>query len=176
MLTLERRALAREVRADGRRLTGYAAVFNQTTHIAGLHERIACGAFRASLADGADILALADHDAARLLARTASGTLRLREDAHGLAFDLDLPDTSVGRDILALAQRGDLGGMSIGFIMREETNRDGVRELRGVDLKEISVVQAWPAYPGTEVQARAKVVAHISNTNAARRRRWVETL
>ena len=74
------------------------------------HESIASTAFRDSLASGADILALVDHDAGRLLARTSSGTLRLGTDSRGLHFELDLPETTLGRDVLALAERRDLGG------------------------------------------------------------------
>jgi phage head maturation protease len=82
----------------------------------------------------------------------------LSEDTRGLAFDLDVPDTTHGRDVLALAERGDLGGMSFGFIVGKggEAWNGNKRELRAVDLKEISVVSAWPAYEGTVVSARAK--------------------
>ena len=106
-MNLERRA-AIEIRAKGRRLEGYAAVFNEETRIADFREIIRPGAFRTSLAG--DVLALADHDASKVLGRTKSGTLRLAEDSRGLAFDLDVPGTSLGNDILALAERGDLGG------------------------------------------------------------------
>jgi uncharacterized protein len=50
-----------------------------------------------------------------VLARTRSGTLRLAEDSKGLAFDLDVPNTSFGRDVLELAERGDIGGASFAF-------------------------------------------------------------
>jgi HK97 family phage prohead protease len=149
---------AAEVRtAAGRRLEGYAAVFNTEARIGDFSETVRPNAFRASLLSGADVLALVDHDPGRLLARRSSGTLRLSEDARGLAFDLDLPDTTLGRDVLALAQRGDLGGMSFGFRVTDENwpARDQ-RELRAVDLAEISVVHAWPAYSGTTVAARAQ--------------------
>ena len=98
----ERRA-ALEVRAAGRRLEGYAAVFDSEAPIGAFRESIRPGAFRAALATGKDVLALVDHDPARLLGRTGSGTLRLSEDSRGLAFELDVPDTQLGRDILALA-------------------------------------------------------------------------
>lgn len=153
--TLERRQ-AIEFRSDGRKLVGYAATFGTEAKLGSIVETIRPGAFRASLVAGRDILALADHDPSKVLARTRSGTLKLAEDARGLAFELALPDTQAGRDVLALAERGDLGGMSFGFIATDtawpEKNR---RELRTVELHEISVVSAWPAYRGTEVQARA---------------------
>jgi HK97 family phage prohead protease len=153
---IEHRAAAAEIRAAGRRLTGHAAVFGVETRIGNFVEVVAAGAFTASLADGTDKLALVDHDPARVLARTRSGTLRLSEDQHGLAFTIEAPDTTLGRDVLALAERGDLGGMSFGFRVRPDGERwqGSRRELRSVDLVEVSIVSGFPAYPDTSVAAR----------------------
>lgn len=153
---IERRGAAGGLRATGRTLTGYAAVFNDETHIGSFSERIAPGAFRDSLASGRDVLALLDHRADVLLGRTRSGTLKLTEDAKGLRFDLELPDTQAGRDLVALAERGDLGGMSFGFVAEDESWTGNTRELRSVSLHEISVVQSWPAYQTTEISLRNK--------------------
>ena len=152
--TLERRGATVDVSARGRRLEGYAALFGVEARIGSSTETIRAGAFKGALAG--DVLALADHDATRVLARTKSGTLRLSEDSRGLAFEIDLPETQAGRDLLALAERGDLGGMSFGFRVPQGGERwtGNRRELRTIDLKEISVVSAWPAYPGTTIQAR----------------------
>lgn len=152
----ERRSAPLEVRVAGRKLEGYAALYGVEARIGGVRETIRRGAFTRSIKSGRDVLALVDHDASRVLARTRSGTLRLAEDTRGLAFDLDVPETAAGRDVLALAARGDLGGMSFGFtVPRGGETRDGeVRALEAVTLHEISVVQAWPAYDGTTVQAR----------------------
>jgi len=155
----ERRAFAAEFRAKGRRLEGVAALFGRDTKIGSFTESIRAGAFRDTLASGRDVLALVDHDPSRVLARTRSGTLRLAEDSRGLAFDLDLPGTQAGNDVLALVERGDVGGMSFGFSVRskgDEWSGDR-RELQSVDLHEISVVLAWPAYDGTIVNARGVV-------------------
>lgn len=152
---IERRT-ASGLQANGRTLTGYVAVFNAETRVGGFRERIAPGAFTKSLESGRDILALADHDTRAVLGRTASGTFALHEDAHGLAFTLTLPDTQAGRDTAALAVRGDLGGMSFGFVAIEEEWRNDLRELREVDLHEISVIQAIPAYSQTSVSLRSK--------------------
>ncbi|WP_299935357.1 HK97 family phage prohead protease [uncultured Nitratireductor sp.] len=156
-MTLEKRA-ATEVRAEGRRLVGYAAVFGQEARIADFTETIAPGAFQRSLAGGGDILALVDHDKSRVLARTKSGTLRLSEDERGLRFEIDVPDTTLGRDLLTMAARSDLGGMSFGFSVDPDGDewRGEHRTLRAVTLHEISVVQSFPAYDGTSVSARAR--------------------
>jgi HK97 family phage prohead protease len=152
--TLERR-FATELRTAGRRIEGYAATFSAEADLGAFRERIAPGAFRNALSG--DILALLDHDPAKVLGRSRTGTLRLNEDGRGLAFSLDVPDTSAGRDVLALAERGDLGGMSFGFNVPDggEEWEGRTRTLRSIDLREISVVSAWPAYEGTEIALRA---------------------
>jgi hypothetical protein len=172
----ERRALAAEVRAKGRRLEGFAALFDRETRIGAFIETIRPGAFRGTLASGRDILGLVDHDPSRVLARTRSGTLRLAEDSRGLAFDLDVPDTQAGRDALALAERGDVGGASFAFTVPPGGDAwDGdKRELRALDLHEISIVLAWPAYEGTTVNARAAALARPVVRVLARR--WLDTL
>jgi HK97 family phage prohead protease len=155
---LERRSAPLEVRAKGRRIDGYAATFGVEARLPGVTEVLTPGAFAASLRSNSDILALFDHDATKILARTRSKTLRLSEDSKGLAFDLDIPDTSHGRDVLALAERGDLGGMSFGFYVSKGGERweGDKRTLTAVDLREISVVSSWPAYGETVVNARSK--------------------
>jgi len=159
-MEIERRAAALEIRAAGRKLEGYAATFGTEARIGSYLESIAPGAFAASIGDGHDVLALVDHDPGRLLARTRSRTLRLAEDSRGLSFSLDVPDTQPGRDVLALAERGDLGGMSFAFKVRPDGERwsGQRRELRSVDLAEISIVQAWPAYPDTTIATRNRPI------------------
>lgn len=153
--TLERRQ-ATELRSSGRRLEGYAATFNSEARIGSFVETIQPGAFRSALAG--DILALLDHDTGKVLGRTRSGTLRLSEDTRGLAFSLDLPDTAAGRDVLALAERSDLGGMSFGFLVPKggESWSGERRTLTTIGLKEISIMSAWPAYPDTSLALRGR--------------------
>lgn len=178
-MTIERRALLIEVRAargNPRRLEGYAATFGTEAPVRNFVETIRAGAFAASLASKRDVLALVDHDPTRVLGRTKSGTLRLAEDWRGLAFSLDMPDTQIARDVLALAERGDLGGMSFGFKVAddgEEWSGDR-RELTNVDLQEISVVQSWPAYEQTIIEPRSKGRRSPVARNLARR--YLDTL
>lgn len=168
---MERRAAMELRAASNRRLEGRVATFGSPAKIGSFTETIRSGAFSRSLATGRDVLALVDHDPARLLARTGSGTLRLTEDARGLAFELDVPATQLGNDILALAERRDLGGMSFGFRVQDEVwpARDR-REIRAVDLVEISVVTAFPAYGETTIVARSLPAA---DDVAARLRRMI---
>jgi hypothetical protein len=182
---IERRHLALELRADvaGRKLAGYAARFSTPAEIEGgsFTESIRSGAFRASLASGTDVLALVDHSPEKLLARTRSGTLRLREDGKGLAFELDVPATTLGNDVLAMVERGDMGGMSFGFRVAAGGDHwpdNRTRELRQVELVEVSVVHAFPAYEGTSVAARHRKGSAImaAPLTPASRRRLVEAL
>jgi HK97 family phage prohead protease len=162
----------------GRRLVGYAAVFNTETDIAGVfREQIAPGAFRGSLARD-DIRALVDHEPGRVLGRTRSGTLRLLEDDTGLRFEIDPPDTQVARDLMALVDRGDVSGCSFGFVARGEAwdhkAEPPLRTLTEIELMEISIV-TFPAYPETGVALRslsrtkAKAIAEKIEANLSRR-------
>ena len=170
---IERRA-AQGLKATGRKLTGYVARWNSPACIGSFTEVIRQGAFTATLAAGRDVLALADHDPKAVLGRTKTGTLELREDGEGLAFTLTLPDTSAGRDLAALAERGDLGGCSFGFTVNPdgETWQGDTRELRSVELHEISIVQSFPAYSCTEVHLRNKPDSVAKLPQAL----WLETV
>jgi HK97 family phage prohead protease len=174
-MTRERRSSPLEIRARGRRLEGHAALFGVEAPIGGFREKIAPGAFSGSLRG--DVLALVDHDPGKVLARTRSGTLRLSEDTRGLAFDLDVPQTSAGIDVLALAERGDLGGASFGFRVREGGERweGNLRTLTDVELFEVSIVSSWPAYEGTVVNARSRF-DELSGFRLTLARRYVELL
>lgn len=147
-----------ETRAGGRRLIGYAARYGVVADIGPFRERIAPHAFAESIEEcgTADILALLDHSPEKVLGRTRSATLTLSNDSRGLAFDIAVPDTSAGRDALALAERGDLGGASIGFIVQNESRDGDVRIVERARLLEISIVSAWPAYAETSVEARRR--------------------
>lgn len=159
---IERRGggLGVEVRADGdkRTLSGYAAVFNSLTDIGGyFQEQIAPGAFDSAM--NADVRALVDHDSGRVIGRTKSGTLRLAQDAKGLAVEIDIPDTTDGNDLWALVERGDISGMSFGFrVTKQEWDdtdpKNPKRTIQAVDLFEVSAV-AFPAYDDTTLAARS---------------------
>jgi HK97 family phage prohead protease len=158
---MERRTLPQpvEARADdnGRSIAGYGAVFNVTTDLGWFRERIAPGAFRQSIADG-DIRSLFNHDSALILGRTKSGTLRLNEDDTGLHYEVDLPDTQAGRDLIVSMDRGDIDGSSFMFIATrqewDETDPDSpLRTILEAQLFEVGPV-TFPAYEASEVHLR----------------------
>lgn len=160
----ERRALGfaqAELRAaeDGSRLEGYGALYNQrTTELPWWDEEISAGAFDGALGD--DVLVSVDHNVQRLLGRTRSKTARVWADDTGLGFSVELPDTSVARDLCEQIKRGDIFGASFVFDVAEQewVEREGERDLRRITrfaaVYEVGPV-AMPAYLATEVQLRS---------------------
>jgi HK97 family phage prohead protease len=146
--------------AGGRTAYGYAAVFNQPAEIGGRFlEQVAPGAFSKTIREQ-DVRALFNHDRNHVLGRIKAGTLRLHEDAHGLAYEIDLPDTSVGRDVAELLRRGDVSGSSFGFRTIKESwsttkTRAGNRELR--TLAEAQLVDVGPVTVPAYAMAEAAV-------------------
>lgn len=168
-----------ELRADesgAKTLTGYAAVFNSPTDIGGhFTEQIAPGAFAETIKG--DVRCLFNHQSGNVLGRTKSGTLRLSEDAHGLRFEVDLPDTVLGRDVGTLVARGDISGCSFDFRALKQSWDDTVdppkRTLEKVEISEVSIV-TFPAYADTTVGVRSleasRTEAGLRNRAAAARR------
>ncbi len=140
-------------------ITGYAAKFGKWSEdLGGFREKIRVGAFDAVLED--DVRALKNHDANLLLGRTMSGTLRLTANTVGLRFEVDPPDTNVGRDTVEEIRRKDITGCSFGFIV--ETDKwayleDDTVERTIIKFKRLFDVGpvTYPAYPDTSVAARS---------------------
>lgn len=140
-------------------IQGYAVVYNQrSVDLGGFVEEIAPAAF--GDLEAADVRALWQHNTDQPLGRTRAGTLRLWDTETGLAFELELPDTQVGRDAATSIKRGDVDQMSFGFSVAKEGDtwgrlEDGLalRRVHAAELHEISPV-TWAAYPQTAVGLR----------------------
>lgn len=150
-----------ETRADGKRMiVGHAAVFNQLSEdLGGFREQIAAGAFADAIKTD-DVRALFNHNPDYVLGRNLSGTLKLAEDARGLAIEIDPPDTQFAKDLIVSMQRGDINQMSFGFSVRpngQNWAKDDagavIRTLTKVRLFDVSPV-TYPAYPQTDVAVR----------------------
>ena len=154
-----------EIREEGKGMTlrGYAAVFNSPSQPLPFIETIAPGAFRDSLKSRNDVKLLWNHDTGIVLGSTRAGTLRLGEDERGLFVEADLPDTQAARDAAVSIQRGDVTGFSFGFrvpVGGDSWNGND-RLLKRVNIHEVSVGVAFPAYLGTEGTATVRSMTEL---------------
>lgn len=164
--TLDQRAVTR---ADGDEpigFKGHAAVFGKRTWIGskrwGFWEEISPGAFTKTIGE-ADVRFLHNHDPNLVLARNTAGTLRLSEDAAGLAVDADMAPVSYAQDLAVLLERGDVTQMSFAFDMityEWSTLDDGTDLLRHLEcgLWDVSTV-TYPAYSETDASLRMDFLA-----------------
>lgn len=156
--SIQLRAAAAPADAGPGTITGHAAVFDQLSDdLGGWRERIAPGAFARAIQRD-DVRALWNHSPMYVLGRTAARTLRLSEDDHGLAVEVDPPaGVSWVADLMHSIERGDVTQMSFGFrTILDEWDLNGplpVRTLREVELFDVSPV-TFPAYPQTDVAVR----------------------
>jgi HK97 family phage prohead protease len=164
--TLERRYLpAKEFRvkrsdSGAATLEGYAAVFNSLSEdFGGWREQLAPGCFTSDLATQPDVRALVNHDPNLILGRTKANTLTLAEDATGLRFECNLPDTQAARDLATSIDRGDIDQCSFGMYVEQADWGDladgsTVRTIKIASLFDVSAV-TYPAYTATSVSVRS---------------------
>lgn len=173
-LEIRTAALAVELRAAGDgnglgTLVGYAAVFNRhSQNLGGFVEQVDPGAFTKSLADAVPVMCRGNHDDAALLGTTWANTLRLDVDGTGLRYEVDLPDTSAGRDFRALAERGDVKWSSFAFRTIDDSwgvteQSFPLRTLNAVQLVDVAPVNS-PAYLDTSVGARSLAAFQATQT------------
>ncbi len=173
MKTERRMTPAGEIRIEerkdgGKMVSGYAAVFHRegdagTEYRLGtdIVERIAPTAFNRALSEKHDARALFNHDPNMLLGRVAAGTVRLSVDQRGLRYEIDVPDTQVGKDVVTSIARGDLTGSSFSFSINgksgqkfEKGKEADVRHILDVDLFDVGPV-TYPAYESTTTGLRS---------------------
>ena len=145
------------------KIAGLAAVYYDGTPETefqlweGAVERIMPGTFARALGGEDEVVALYNHDPNLVLGATKSGTLRLSDSPEGLRYEIDTPDTQVGRDLVETLRRGDVNGSSFSFALLDVhwIVEDGVdvRVISGVRLSDVGPV-TFPAYEATESQLR----------------------
>jgi HK97 family phage prohead protease len=156
-----------ETREDGKRfVTGYASVFfnakkrSETEYKLweGMVERVAPTAFNRALKEKHDVRGLFNHDSNQVLGRSTAGTLKLSVDERGLKYEIDLPDTQLGKDLAVSIERGDINGSSFAFYVTgrtiEETDNLTIRTITDVTLQDVGPV-TFPAYTGTTTNVRS---------------------
>ena len=168
----EVRFLQMEVRAEeneekGAVITGYPIVFNQETDLGGIREVIEPEAVedRTILRD---VALLVGHDfgmipLAHSRRNNENSTMQLEPDEHGVKMRavLDVANNPKAAEVYSAVKRGDISGMSFAFIVNKEAWEDvdsdaPLRRIQGFSrIFECSIV-AFPAYPGTSVQAASE--------------------
>lgn len=157
-----------EVRAKptgGAVVEGHGAVFGKLSrNLGGFQEVVHPDAFKKTLADDPDTRAYFNHDQSLILGRTRAGTLRLGVDSIGLAYEIDMPDTSYARDLMVSMERGDVTQSSFAFFVVRggdewSETEDGfpLRTLRAVSIHEGDVSPvSTPAYPDADSGLRER--------------------
>lgn len=152
---------------NGKKLEGYAVVYGS------MSEEINEGGrrFREIIKPGAatqalrakDIRAVYEHDPRQLLGRTSSGTLSLKEDAKGVFYSLDLPNTRLGNDVREMVSRGDLRGASLDMRLRpsdhswKRANGEIIHEINGFSRIAEITLTSEPAYAETSAVLRSLI-------------------
>lgn len=144
---------------NGKRyLEGYGIVFNSESRLlyGFFVERVLPEAIEG--ADMTRIVSQFNHDRNMVLGTSWAGTLTYSVDARGVKYKVELPDTTAGRDVGVLAERGDLRASSFGFRVKDDywtiETRDG-KEIEVRTIKKFEVINDLSpvideAYTGTQ--------------------------
>lgn len=152
-----------EARDDGWGFEGLAAVYDQEADIGDFTEEFRRGAYRRPLANGENTRLAYDHSPPHVpvLATIAGKTMSLKDDVKGLVVRASIAKHYVGEAARELINRGDIKGMSPGFIvgrgnsevtMRGEKPHRVIKALK--HLPEVSLTPD-PAYAGTSAELRS---------------------
>lgn len=155
----------REASKGKKMITGQAIVYERESDaIHGYYvEVIKRGAL--DNADMSRVVAHTNHDGRQLLGTSWGGTLRMLDTASALEYEVDVPDTTAGRDTSVYMERGDIAGSSFAFIVGDkegdvvwvDRSEDKLLPLREVyrikSLHDVSPVTT-PAYPDAKSALR----------------------
>ena len=163
----ENREFAPRIADENTRLIeGYSIVFNQRSRV--LYDKaqrkyfievIDPRAVTANFLDNQDIKFVFNHSNDALMARSVYGvgSLRYSVDEYGVKYSFEMPNTTVGNDVLEMIRRGDVFGCSFAFTYAKDGVRDEKKDgqnLRTVikmdSIHDFSIV-VDPAYLGTYV-------------------------
>lgn len=154
-----------------RQLSGYAVAFNQPSNPLPFIEYIRPGAF--DNVDMSQVRLLYAHDYNNILARVDSGTLSLKVDDKGLFFVANIPDTTLGNDVYANVQNGNIKGLSFNAVIDPNGGDTWGQDDHGnvihtitqfKQLNEISLTPI-PAYTETSVQVKRDYEEALKSMN-----------
>lgn len=170
MMNKETRSFEFEVRAEqnekhGTYITGTPIVFNQATDLGWCEETISRDALNGT--DLRDVRFLIGHDTTMVpLARSRNNnensTMQMTVTERGMEIrvDLDVENNPRAAELYSAVKRGDISGMSFMFIVDKDSWADVDSDYPKRTVEHISTVLevsavAFPAYPGTDIQAAA---------------------
>jgi HK97 family phage prohead protease len=152
-----------DVTKNGREFDGYAAIYGEETDLGNYIEVVLPPAFRSALSATSNLPMLWDHNASMPpFATTKAGTLNVQEDRRGRRVQAPIDERHIlGPTLMSMAERGELHGMSFGFVTGPRDNkvqqRNGrvVRNITGFKAL-LDVSPTWnPAYAGTSAELRS---------------------
>jgi HK97 family phage prohead protease len=136
-------------------LSGYAIVWDVLSS-----DR---GGFKVRLLPGSATFAtpthaLYHHDYTHVIGSTANGTLRLYPDETGVRVEIDLPDTTSGRDVEELVEGRYVTGMSFAMIGTPDASEvteagQTILNVAKFDCDEVTVT-AIPAFTATSIDVK----------------------
>lgn len=155
-----------ELRSEngGRHISGKAISFDTQSNDIGFIEILHRGCISQELIDSSNIVFLYNHDYNQVIARAnkGKGTLNIDLRDDGVYFGLDIPNTTMGNDLLENIRLGNITQCSFGF---KYANEEGAYKDEKIDdvwyrnvykigqLFDLSAV-TYPAYDDTYVNAR----------------------
>lgn len=155
-----------ELRSEngGRHISGKAISFDTQSNDIGFIEILHRGCITQELIDSSNIVFLYNHDYNQVIARAnkGKGTLNIDLRDDGVYFDLDVPNTTMGNDLLENIRLGNITQCSFGFSYANEEGAYKDEKIGDVwyrnvykigELYDLSAV-TYPAYDDTYVNAR----------------------
>lgn len=134
--------LVLETRSSGREaIRGLAIPYNRLSlDLGGFRERILPGAFDKIInrqRGRGEILSYYNHNSDMLLGRESAGTLEIIADERGISYVVEPPDTTAGRDVLALVRSRNLRGSSFAFTVSQKGGERFTNDENGKAIREI---------------------------------------
>ena len=161
----EKRSFLGSITASGRRVSGYAIIFDSPSEILFVSGRkcreiIKRTAVDETLLRRSDIKCYVNHNPERMVARSnkGKGSLMLSIDSKGLRFEFEAPHTADGDYLVEMIKRGDLTGCSFAFYATGESwsksNGMDIRTITKINrFDDVSIVTS-PAYQSATVSVR----------------------
>lgn len=120
---------------SGLKFSGYASVFNG---LDSYNDRIIKGAYSETLVNREREVKMRWNHYGQVIGKWTE----IKEDDNGLWVEGELtPNHSLANDVAASMKHGAIDGMSIGYYVKDYEQKGDVRELKQIELIEISVVE-----------------------------------